>query len=78
MQYDSPLPSYRESLQAFAGVILGHNIITEFDIGAGFQFHGLDILCSALLTIPALETVVQMKDNSLKAWSSCYNHMLCE
>jgi hypothetical protein len=32
-------------------------MITAFSTGAGFPFHCLDILCSALLTLPALEQV---------------------
>jgi hypothetical protein len=43
-----------ETLPTFAGVILGHAMIST---GAGFPFHCLDILCSALLTLPALESI---------------------
>jgi hypothetical protein len=46
-----------EALQVFAGVIHGQAMITGFITGAGFHFDCLDILCSALLTLPALANV---------------------
>jgi hypothetical protein len=46
-----------ETLPTFAGVIRGHPMIKSFSTGAGFPFHCLDILCSALLTLPALESI---------------------
>jgi hypothetical protein len=46
-----------ESLPVFAGVIRGETMITGFRTGEGFPFHCLDILCSTLLTLPALENV---------------------
>jgi hypothetical protein len=41
----------------FAGVIHGQAMITGFETGPGFHFHCFEILCSALLTLPALESV---------------------
>jgi hypothetical protein len=38
-------------------VIQGQAVITEFTTGDSFPFHCLDILCSALLTLPALEKI---------------------
>jgi hypothetical protein len=46
-----------EALPAFARAIHGQAMITRFSTGAGFPFHCLDILCSALLTLPALENI---------------------
>jgi hypothetical protein len=46
-----------ESLQAFAGAIDGHAMITGFHTGNAFPFHCLDFLCSGLLTLPALENI---------------------
>jgi hypothetical protein len=46
-----------ETLPAFAGVIRGHAMITSFSTGNAFAFDCLDILCSALRTLPALENV---------------------
>jgi hypothetical protein len=48
----------RENLPAFAEVIRGQAMITGFRTGVGFQFDFLDLLCSALLTLPALEKIV--------------------
>jgi hypothetical protein len=45
------------ALPTFARVIHGQSIITGFSTGEGFPFHSLDILCSTLLTLPALENV---------------------
>jgi hypothetical protein len=45
------------ALPAFAGAIHGQAMITGFSTGNGFPFHCLDILCSVLLTLPALENV---------------------
>jgi hypothetical protein len=50
-------------LPAFAGVIHGHAMITGFCTGDGFPFQCLDILCSALLTLPALENVLFEHDD---------------
>jgi hypothetical protein len=52
-----PLLWDTETLPAFAGVIRGQAMITGFSTGDSFSFHCLDILCSALLTLPALENV---------------------
>jgi hypothetical protein len=46
-----------ETLPGFARVIHGQVRITGFNTGAGFPFHCSSILCSALLTLPALENV---------------------
>jgi hypothetical protein len=46
-----------EALQVFARVIRGRAMITGFITRSGFPFHYLDILCSALLTLPALTNV---------------------
>jgi hypothetical protein len=48
---------YTEMLPTFAGVIRGQAMITTFMTGDGFPFRCLDTLCSALLTLPALENV---------------------
>jgi hypothetical protein len=53
----APITWDRESLQVFAGVLHGHAMITGFVTGYGFPFHCLDVLCSTLLTLPALETI---------------------
>jgi hypothetical protein len=45
------------ALPVFARAIHGQAMITEFSTGNGFPFQCLDILCSALLTLPALENV---------------------
>jgi hypothetical protein len=52
-----PLLWRPETLQDFARVIHGQDMITAFQTGGGFQFRCLDILCSALLTLPALTNV---------------------
>jgi hypothetical protein len=44
-----------ESLPVFAGVIHGQAMIGF--TGEGFPFECLDMLCSTLLTLPALENV---------------------
>jgi hypothetical protein len=44
-------------LPVFYGVIQGQAMITGFSTSDGFYFDGLDVLCSALLTLPALENV---------------------
>jgi hypothetical protein len=60
MAYDT-LPWVRvrhpEALPGFVGVIRGHTMITGFCTGSGFPFHCLDMLCSALLTLPALDRI---------------------
>jgi hypothetical protein len=43
-----------DTLPVFAGAIDGHAMITGFSDGEGFPFDCLNILCSALLTLPAL------------------------
>jgi hypothetical protein len=45
------------ALPLFAGAIRGQAMITGFSTGNAFPLRCLDILCSALLTLPALETV---------------------
>jgi hypothetical protein len=45
------------TLPLFAGAIHGQAMITGFSTGDVFSFDRLDILCSALLTLPALENV---------------------
>jgi hypothetical protein len=55
MEDDSPLLWDAEALPVFAEVIHEHAMITGFSTGIGCPFHCLDILCSALLTLPALE-----------------------
>jgi hypothetical protein len=54
---DAPLLWHQEALQVFARVIHGHARITAFETGASFPFECLDVLCSALLTLPALTNV---------------------
>jgi hypothetical protein len=55
---DAVLPLwYREALPGFAGVIHGQALLRRFKTGDGFPFDCLDILCPALLTLPALENV---------------------
>jgi hypothetical protein len=46
-----------ENLPAFAEVIRGQAMITGFFTGRSFHFDCLEILCSALLTLPALEKI---------------------
>jgi hypothetical protein len=46
-----------ETLPFFAGVIHGQAMIAGFSTGQGFYFDCLGILCSALLTLPALDNV---------------------
>ncbi len=58
MQDDAPLPWDTGAMQVLAGVIHGQPVITGYSTGADFNFHCLDILCSALLTLPALEMLV--------------------
>jgi hypothetical protein len=45
------------TLPVLAETIHGHAMITGFSTGPGFPFHCLDILCSALLTLPALTNI---------------------
>jgi hypothetical protein len=55
---DDGLSSWNpEVLPVFARAIHGQAMITGFSTGAQFPFHCLDILCSTLLTLPALENV---------------------
>jgi hypothetical protein len=55
---NAPLLWHPEALPAFAKVIHGHAMITGFNAGdLSLPFQRLDILCSALLTLPALENV---------------------
>jgi hypothetical protein len=51
-----------EALPVFAGAINGQAMITGFSTGDGFPFHCLDLLCSALLTLPALEDVLFLQN----------------
>jgi hypothetical protein len=46
-----------EAPTAFAGVIHGQAVITGFRTGEGSRFRCLDILCAALLTLPALQNI---------------------
>jgi hypothetical protein len=46
-----------DALPAFARAIHGHAMISTFSTGNAFAFDCLDILCSALLTLPDLENV---------------------
>jgi hypothetical protein len=57
MQYNVQLLWNIEALPVFTEVIIGQAKITGFSTGAGFPFDCLDMLCSALLTLPALENV---------------------
>jgi hypothetical protein len=57
MRDHAPLLWDTETLPTFAGIIRGQAMITGFSTGAAFAFDCLDILCSALLTLPALEIV---------------------
>jgi hypothetical protein len=47
-----------DSLPLFAGAIHGQAMIKGFNTGNAFPFGCLDILCFALLTLPALENVM--------------------
>jgi hypothetical protein len=57
MEDDKPLLWDTEALPVLAETIHGQAMITGFCTGNVFPFHCLDILCSALLTLPALENV---------------------
>jgi hypothetical protein len=48
---------YPEALPGLARVIRGQTMITGFSTGEGIPYHCLDLLCSILLTLPALENV---------------------
>jgi hypothetical protein len=50
--------SVTAAVPVFARVIQGQSVITGFSTGDAFPFHCLDILCSALLTLPALEDIM--------------------
>jgi hypothetical protein len=63
MRNESPLLLGVEALPAFAAAIHGHAMITEFSTGDSFHFDCLDILCSALLTLPALENILFEHDD---------------
>jgi hypothetical protein len=52
-----------ESLLLFTAVIHGQAMITEFITGNSFPFDCLDMLCSTLLTLPALESVTFQHTN---------------
>jgi hypothetical protein len=52
-----------EALSAFAEVIRGQAMITGFSAGDAFHFGCLDFLCSALLTLPALEKISFQHDD---------------
>jgi hypothetical protein len=60
---EAPQLWHTETLPAFARVIRGHAMITGFSTGNRFPFHCLDILCSALLTLPALKEISFMHDD---------------
>jgi hypothetical protein len=47
-----------EEIQGLARVIHGHPMISEFCSPVGFTFANLGSLCSALATLPSLESVV--------------------
>jgi hypothetical protein len=57
MQDEASLLWDTDALPAFAGAIHGQAMISTFSTGNAFTFDCLDILCSALLTLPALENV---------------------
>jgi hypothetical protein len=48
---------WEEPLPTITRLIRGNAMITGFSTGGGFPFHCLDILCSALLTLPALQDI---------------------
>jgi hypothetical protein len=52
-----------ESVQIFAGSIRGNAMIESFSTGTAFAFDCFDNLCSALLTLPALEIVSVAHDD---------------
>jgi hypothetical protein len=55
---DGPLPLWdTEALPVFARAIHGKTMITGFNTGDCFPFDCFDILCSALITLPALANV---------------------
>jgi hypothetical protein len=54
---DAPILWDTETLPAFVEVIRGHAMIESFSTGASFSFGCLDMLCSALQTVPALKHV---------------------
>jgi hypothetical protein len=47
-----------EEVQALARAIRGHPSITSFEDSGMFSYESLDTLCSALATLPALESVL--------------------
>jgi hypothetical protein len=55
--YDENASPLQWDTDGFAGVILEQAMITGFSTEEGFPVHRLDILCSALLTLPALVSV---------------------
>jgi hypothetical protein len=57
IDFDDVLLWNTEALPVFAGVIRGQAMITGFRPGNKFPFQYLNILCSVLLTLPALENV---------------------
>jgi hypothetical protein len=57
MRVDVLLPWDTAALPVFAGAIHGQAMITGFSASDDFPFHCLDMLCSALLTLPALEKI---------------------
>jgi hypothetical protein len=54
---DYGLSWFPDVLPAFSRAIHGQGMITEFSPGEEFPFDSLDVLCSTLLTLPALENV---------------------
>jgi hypothetical protein len=56
-----------EDSQLFARAIRGHPTITSFDDGDNFTYESLGVLCSAMATLPALESIglqAQLEDGS--------------
>jgi hypothetical protein len=47
-----------EEIQGFARAIHGHSMISKFIFSAGFTFANMGPWCSALVTLPSLESVV--------------------
>jgi hypothetical protein len=58
LQNHAPLLWDTETLPIFAEAIRGQAMITGFSTGNAFPFHLLDVFCSILLTLSALESVV--------------------
>jgi hypothetical protein len=53
------IPAWRAGdIRSFAGAIRGHPTITSFDSGYKLPYESMDSLYSALVTLPALESIV--------------------